>query len=149
MKRTDHWIFYLKLRKELSDDFLLLDQHFKLHGKSLVPIGLKAFLDSIKHGQTANVLIVVKSIDEFKYFHRKIKKVLRFVMRSDRVRIYMLSSFSLVNDPSIMKGNQYSYFPLPVQLTQFSEEVCKDIDYNENVSLTWPGGVRPKLTLAS
>lgn len=149
MKRVDHWIFYLKLSKNLPDEYLTLDQNFKNHGKSLVPIGLKSLLECIKKGQKAHVVIVVKSYGELKYFNSKVKKMMKFIMRSERIHLYIASSFSGINDPTIMRRDYYNYVKLPVKMTTFCESVSKTIDVKENQGLVWPGGVRPKMSLVS
>lgn len=147
MEKIDHWIYYLKVTKYLPEEYLALDQQFKKHGKSLVPISLRALLDSIRKGQRAHVLIVVKSFNEYKYFNKKVKKILKLIMRSDRVHLYMASSFSSINDPSIMKRDYYSFSKLPVRMDSFCSKVANTIESRENKSLVWPGGVRPKMSL--
>lgn len=147
MKKIDHWIYYLKVTKYLPEEYLALDQEFKKHGKSLVPISLKSLLDSIRNGQRAHVLIVVKSFNEYKYFNRKVKKIIKLIMRSDRVHLHVASSFSAINDPTIMRRNFYDFTRLPVKMNTFCESVSGIIDTQENQSLVWPGGVSPKMSL--
>ena len=148
MEAREHWIFYLKLTKNLPEDFLVLDQSFKKHNKSLVPIGLKTLLECIKKNGSVHVLIVVRSYREFRYFDKKVKKILKYLMRTDKVHLYIASSFSGVNDPSIMKRDHYNFVNLPVKISDFCESISQVIDMKETQVYKWPGGARPRMTLA-
>ena len=77
MSRSEHWIFYLKLTKELKEDYLLLDTEFKKTGKSLVPVNLTTLVDSVRRGQEANLIIVIKSKSELRFLSMKEEQVLR------------------------------------------------------------------------
>ena len=148
MEAQEHWIFYLKLTRDLPREFLLLDHEFKKNRKSLIPVTLKTLLECTRKNKSIHVLIVVKSFGEYRYFHHKVKKILKYLMRTEKVNLYVASSFGIVNDPSIMKRNYYEFIKLPVNLKQFCGSISELIDSKEMQYNSWPGGVRPRLSLA-
>ena len=147
MEAREHWIFYLKLTRDLPEEYLVLDQKFKQSNKSLIPIGLKSLLECTKKNKSIHVLIVVKSYQEYKYFHKRVKKIMKYMMMTERVHLYIASSFSGINDPSIMKRDFYNFVRLPVGMETFCRSVSHMIDIKESQVLNWPGGVRPRMGL--
>ena len=90
----EQWIFYLKMQKNLPMEYFSLDQRFKEYGKTLIPMEMKSLLDIIKKSPSVHVLIVIRSMDEYKYFRKRIKKIMKLLIRSGKVHLYMVSSFS-------------------------------------------------------
>lgn len=148
MEPKEHWIFYLKLNKDLPREYLALDTEFKKHGKSLIPITLSTLLETTKSKKSIYVLIVVRNSTELKYFQAKIKKVMKYFMKTERVHLYIASSFQTINDPSIMKKDYYNFVRLPVQIEEFCGKVAKNIEIQEGQVFTWPGGKSPRMSLA-
>lgn len=148
MNGTDQWVFYLKLTKNLPKEFVYIDQELKKSGKTLVPIGLKTLLEHVKRNSSTHVMILVRSISEFEYFNRKIRKSMKLLMANRRVHLYIGSSFSTVNDPNLMRRDHYYYAKLPVEIAGFCQAVGYEIDRKETSMLKWPGGVRPRLSIA-
>ena len=148
MNDKDDYIFYLKLNKELPSEYIALDQTFKQSKKSLIPIGLKALLECTKKYQKIHVVIVVRNYQEYKYYVKNVKKILAYFMRTERVHLYIASSFAAVNDPGIMKRDYYNFTKLPVQLNSFCDVVSKMVDISGVQTHHWPGGKRPRMTLA-
>ena len=147
MKKHDHWIFYLKLENELNPDFLTLDSEFKLYGRSLVPITLPMFVEALKGDKAADIVIIVKSYKELKYFNYKVKKIFKFLTRAERVNIFIASSFTTVNDPSLMRKGYYHFMRLPVKVSDFCYNVVNEIEEKEKSVHQWPGGIRPRMGL--
>ena len=148
MSRSEHWIFYLKLTKELKEDYLLLDTEFKKTGKSLVPVNLTTLVDSVRRGQEANLIIVIKSKSELRFFQRRVQKIFKFLMRSERVNVFIASSFYSVNDPALMRKNFYHYVRLPVRVEKFCNMVNDELINVETNKEYWPGGNRGQTRLA-
>lgn len=148
-KSQQQWIFYLKLTKDLPPEYLRLDHEFKKTNKVLVPINLKTLMEHAKKNTNLHVLFLVKSISEYNYFNNKVKKVLKFLLIGRRVHLYIGSSFSAVNDSSIMKRDYYYYARLPVAINKFCQAVRYEIDRKETTILKWPGGIRPKFSFVS
>ncbi|MBT4790402.1 MAG: hypothetical protein HON90_02430 [Halobacteriovoraceae bacterium] len=145
----EQWIFYLKLTKELSKDYFILDQKLKQSDKSLVPVTMKSLLESTKKYKSIHVVIVVKSFQEFRYFNKKVKKMMKYLMMTERVHIYIASSFVAMNDPSIMKRDFYNFMKLPVSIDLFCHSIARTIDLRDKQANIWPGGASPKMTIAS
>lgn len=148
MESKEHWIFYLKLQKDLPKEYLVLDNHFKSRNKSLIPISIKGLLDCAKTYKSIHLLIVIKSYKELRYFDVKVKKLLKYLMRTDKINIYVTSSFSVVNDSTVMKRDKYNFIKLPVSVDYFCGSVSRMIDIKEARLHEWPGGAVPKLKLA-
>ena len=148
MEEKEHWIFYLKLSQDLPEDYLVLDNELKKTQKSLIPVTLKTLLECAKKGRSVHVLVVIKSYKDYRYFHKRVKKIMKYLMMTERVHLYIASSFTAVNDPSIMKKNFYNFVRLPVEIEPFCRSVSGMVDLSESKANTWPGGVRPRLSLA-
>lgn len=148
MKANEQWIFYLKLTKDLPEEYFSLDQTFKKTNKSLIPINIKTLLECTKKNTDMHVLIVIKSYREYRYFMKRVKKIMKYLMMTERVHLYIASSFTTVNDPAIMKRNYYNFVKLPVHMESFCGSVSKMIDSKENQAHHWPGGIRPRMGLA-
>lgn len=147
METKEHWIFYLKLQRELPQEYLMLDQHFKLFTKSLVPVGVRGLTEMVKKTRRIHVLVVIKSIEEYRYFNKHVKKTMKFLVRTGRVNLYIVSSFNGVNDTAIMRRDFYHFMRLPVSYQHLCQSVSKIIDTKELTSFKWPGGVRSQFKL--
>lgn len=147
MEGNDNWIFYLKLQRELPREYFLIDQQFKQSAKSLVPVGIKGLTEMVKKSRRVHVLIVIKNLDEYKYFTKNVKKVMKFLVRTGRVNLYIASSFNGVNDTAIMRRDYYHYMKLPVSYKYLCGHVSTTVDMKEQNSFKWPGGVRSQFKL--
>lgn len=149
MENREQWVFFLKLSRELPKEFFTLDQHFKSSGKSLVPVGLKALGSMLSQGGNIHVMIVIKNIDEYRYFKNRVVKILKYLMRSDKVHLYVASSFSSVNDNQIMRKDHYSFIKIPVATSYLCGSISSMIDMRTIGGSKWPGGVRSKFQLVA
>lgn len=147
METNETWIFYLKLQKALPKKYFRLDQEFKRFGKSLVPVTIKSIGDLIKKNKKIHLMIVVRNLDEYRYFNSKVKKILKFLVRTGRVNLYVTASFSAVNDNSIMRRDFYFFMKLPVSYEFLCQSVTRVIDSNELHAHKWPGGSRSQFKL--
>lgn len=148
MEDQGNWIYYLKLQKNLPAEYLVLDSKFKTHGKSLVPITLSNLMDMTKTKKSVHVLIVVRSLQEYKYFNKKIKIIMKFLIRTGRVHLYVVSSFVGVNDTGIMRRDFYNFMRLPVAYNYLAESISGMVDVKELEIQKWPGGLRSSFQLA-
>lgn len=147
MESKESWIFYLKLQKELPKEYFRLDQELKMYGKSLVPMTIRSLGESIKKSKKIHVLIVVRNLDEFRYFNSKVKKILKFMVRTGRVSLYVTSSFNAVNDTTIMRRDFYYFMKLPVSYSFLCQSIAKVVDSNDANAYKWPGGSRSQFKL--
>ncbi len=148
MENQDQWIFFLKLGRELPKDFFALDQQFKNHQKSLIPIGLKTMSSLFSETQEVHILIIVRSMQEYIYFHKRVKKIMKYMVRSGKVHLYVASSFNKMIDSEIMRKNHYNFLKLPVTLNYLCGSISKTIDMKHSGQNFWPGGVTSKFPLA-
>ena len=149
METNKHWIFYLKMKRNLSDDYLYLDDEFKKHNKSLIPVNIKDLTEYAQKTKSVHVLIVVRNQQEYQYFMKKVQKLLKYMLLTDKVHIYVASSYRSVNDHSIMKRDYFHFVKLPVKISHFCESISEMIDHSESRINSWPGGRRPRLSLAA
>jgi hypothetical protein len=149
MEHKEHWIFYLKLKKNLSEEFLYIDREFKEKNKSLIPIGLKGLLNGIKNYKSIHVMVVIRNYQELRYFETKVKKIMKYVLRTEKVHLYVASSFNSVNDVTVMKKNHYNFIKLPVSTEYLCGSISRSIDIKETHVDTWPGGSQPRMRLGS
>ena len=145
----DNWVFYLKLSKELPESFFALDQHFKRYGKSLVPISLKTLLEQSRKSNSLHVVLVLQSLKDLKYYNKKVKKAVKMLMINRRLHLYIASSFSSVLDSSFLRRGFYTFDKLPLLSVSFVKNTSYEIDRKETSMLRWPGGIRPRLSIAS
>ena len=148
MENREQWVFFLKLTRDLPRDFFSLDQHFKSSSKSLVPVGLKALSSMLSQSGNIHVLIVIKNIEEYKFFKTRVVKILKYLMRSDKIYLYVASSFSSVNDNQIMRKDHYSFIKIPVATPYLCGSIANMIDMRTNGARQWPGGYKSKFQLA-
>jgi hypothetical protein len=147
MEVKEHWIFYLKLQRELPREFFTLDQKFKNSKKSLVPVTIKGLTNMTDKNKSMHVLIVIKSIDEYMYFNKRVKKILKYLIKTGKVNLYIASSFNGVNDTAIMKRDLYNFIKIPVATEYLCGSISRMIDLKESSTLRWPGGVRSNFQL--
>ena len=147
MEAKAHWIFYLRLQRDLPREYFLVDQKFKNNFKSLVPITIRGLSESVKSSKRVHVLIVIKTMDEYRYFNKHVKKIMKFLVRTGKVHLYIASSFNGVNDTAIMRRDHYNFMKLPVTFEHLCESVSQMIDTKELSSHQWPGGIRSKFKL--
>jgi len=147
MDVKEHWIFYLKLQKELPREYFSVDQNFKQHYKSLVPITMRGLTDTVKNSKRVHVLIVIRNLDEYRYFNRNVKKIMKFLVRTGRVHLYIASSFNGVNDTAIMRRDFYNFMKLPVTFDHLCGSISQMVDSKELSSQKWPGGIRSQFKL--
>jgi hypothetical protein len=147
MEAKEHWIFYLRLQKDLPREYLLLDNMFKEKGKSLIPIGIKGLLECIKTYRSIHMLIVIKNYQELRYYDTKVKKIIKYLIRTGKVNLYVTSSFSAVNDTTIMKRDYYNFVKMPVSMDYLCGSISRMVDIKEAQLHQWPGGVQPKMQL--
>lgn len=148
MDEREQWIFFLKLGRELPKDFFALDQQFKANGKTLIPVGLKTMSSLLSEREDVHILIVVKSVQEYIYFHKRVKKVMKYMVRSGKVYLYIASSFNKMIDSEIMRRNHYNFLKLPVTINYLCGSISKTIDMKNSGQSLWPGGGKSKFQLA-
>ncbi len=145
MKEQDNWVFYLQLKSKLSKDFLVLDRELKDYGKGLVPVSIENLLGYIKKKEGIDLLVVVKSKAEANYYNKRIKKVLRYLILSKKIRLTLVSSYQDINDLTLAKKGHYFFHQLPMSVSSVVFEMISTIHDRQDNKNKWPGASRPKM----
>src|SRR5690606_34413117 len=111
------------------------------------PITLRGLTDAVQNSKRVHVLIVIRNLDEYRYFNRNVKKIMKYLVRTGRVHLYVASSFNGVNDTVIMRRDFYNFMKLPVTYDHLCNSISQMIDIKELSSHQWPGGIRSKFKL--
>lgn len=149
MENREQWVFFLKLSRELPREFFALDQQFKACNKSLVPVGLKSLSSMVTGNKSVHVMIIVKNVAEYKYFKTRVIKILKYLMRTDKVYLYVSSSFSSVNDNQIMRKDHYNFIKIPVATSYLCGSISNMIDMRDTGGYKWPGGLKSNFQLVA
>lgn len=142
MEVKDHWVFYLKLSPNLSSEYLHIATEFQAQGKKMIPVGINTLLECIRHRNKIDLVIIVRTMEELNRFHGKCKKILKLLIRTGRMNMYVASSFSSVNDPKLMRKDAYHFVKLPVRIDFFCNLVTSSLKRKKERPQLWPGGVR-------
>ncbi|MBD65229.1 MAG: hypothetical protein CME62_08480 [Halobacteriovoraceae bacterium] len=148
MEEQNNWVYYLKLQKDLTDEFLTLDSKIKQNGKSLIPVTLGTLQEIVHDQSSLHLIIVIRTMREYSYFNRKVKKIMKYYIRSGKVSLYIASSFNGVNDTAIMKRDFYNFVKLPVSYKYLANMVSDMVDVKEFGVEKWPGGLRSSFQVA-
>ena len=84
--------------------------------------------------------MIADGFEEAKYYHKKIRKILKYWMRSRRIDLFIGSSFELLDDSPIygLTGS-YHYFQLPIMTNEFCDIISEKIKDKSNNKKKWPG----------
>ena len=149
MESNDNWVFFLKLSKQLPRQYFNLDREFKKAGLTLVPITLSDLLQILKGEDRPQVICFVQNIYHFRFMYKRGQKVLTMLTRNDKIDLYILSSFSCLNQTAELKGrSNYFYLTLPVPLRKCCAIIASTIINKWRFGHTWVGGKsgkRPKI----
>ena len=141
MNRTE-WIYFLRLSKNLPSDYFAIDKAFKEHGRHLVPMDIVGLNECVDKDETMHVLIMIKKVSELRYYEKKVKKILKYMLKRPNVKVYFLSSFSAVNDPTLIKQGAFHFMRIPLSVNYFVGAVNKQIEIKEMKKNLWPGKLR-------
>lgn len=144
MEDKEQWLFYLKLTKNLDKDYLRLSQEFTARDKSLIPITIGNLLECTKKTKTIHLMIVIKSVNEYEYFHKRAKKIIKYLVQAGKVHVYIASSFTPAHNTVIMKKDHYNFMRLPVPYKNLCDGISHMIDAREKKYAKWPGGTKYK-----
>lgn len=148
MDNKEQWVFFLKLSKDLPKEFFTLDQQFKASSKSLVPVGLSSLSSMVSSGRRIHVMVIVRNVSEYNYFKLRVVKILKYLMRSDKIYLYVASSFSSINENQIMRKDHYNFIKIPVATSFLCGSISNMIDMRDTGGYKWPGGLRSNFQLA-
>lgn len=140
------FIFYLTLNETLPSVFYAFNKHLKNLGYMLVPIRIDQ-LQSILSASEQTQIIVIASVSdckEMKLYNEKVRPLLKYVLKSKRLTLMLLSSFSRLSDSKIYyKQKNYYFMKYPIDAALLSKKISRyyELKSEQNV-LRWPGGRR-------
>lgn len=142
------FIFYLSLEDALPKSFYIFDQHLKDLGFILVPVKIDQLQVLVASSEQEQVIVVcsVTSAREYKFYNEKIRKFLKFILKSKRLTFMHLSSFSKLNDQrQFMMSKNYYFIKYPFNAKQLSFKISKYHSLKKEQHTIWPGGRRATL----
>lgn len=142
------FIFYLTLEENLPKIFFVFDKYFRSLGYILLPVRIDQ-LQLLISSSDQNQVIVITSVQdarEMKLYNDKVRKVLKFVLKSKRLTFMHLSSFSKVNDSrSFSMLKNYFFIKYPIDVRALSAKIARYYDLKSSTASQWPGGRRAGL----
>lgn len=137
------WIFFLRLSAKLSRQYIDLSQRFKQNGQTLIPVDVSNLLSVNSKEDRINVIVMIDGFKEAQYYHKKIRNILKYWMKSKRFNIFLASSFGLLDDSKIfgLTGN-YHYYQLPIHIDEFCDNISSSIQDIASKRRKWPGTSR-------
>lgn len=142
------FIFYLSFEDSLPKSFYIFHQHLKDLGFILVPVKIDQLQVLVASSEQEQVIVIcsVTSAREFKFYNEKIRKFLKFILKSKRLTFMHLSSFSRLNDQrQFMISKNYYFIKYPFNAKQLSFKISKYHSLKKEQLTIWPGGKRTTL----
>ena len=144
-EENGQWVLYLTLSNKLPKNFYLLDNALKRFGHTLVPMTYSTLLNLANESKGLTVICMVSNAQELYRYARKVRKILNLMVQNQTIDLYVLSSFSQINDTATFRRNSsYHFSTLPVELSSFSASLVKSINEKSNNKTKWPGGKSPR-----
>ncbi|MCO4754254.1 MAG: hypothetical protein KC478_07215 [Bacteriovoracaceae bacterium] len=145
----DEWIFYLKLSPKLPENFLFLDENFKQFGFNLIPVSFPNLLELIKTDETFHVVTIISSQKEAGYYMKHVSKHIKNLLRFRKINFFTASSFDFINESSKLTfRDNYEFHKLPIQSSVLCDNIITTVLDKAVENTKWPGGKRPKMSIA-
>lgn len=140
------FIFYLTLGEHLPRSFYTFNQCFKELGFMLVPVRIDQLQTLLSSTEQSQLIVVasVSSARELKIYNEKIRNLLKYVLKSKRLTLMHLSSFSRINDTRLYhRQKNYFFMKYPLDAGLLSSRIARyyKLKAEQNI-LRWPGGRR-------
>lgn len=141
----EKYILYIQWGEKLDPAFIRLAAEFKEYNVSLIPVKISEIDYFITRHQVP-VIMTTSSMAELSHFKKAKKRHLDYLVRTSKIRLFHLNSFSLV--PEYYGMNQkrsYIHVPLPIHFKQAALLVLSEYLVDVSGNRAWPGGKRSKL----
>jgi hypothetical protein len=142
---TTPFIFYLTLQDSLPNAFYTFDRTLKDLGFILVPVKVDQ-LQSLLATSDQEQIIVISSITdvrEMKLYNEKVRRLLKYLLKSKRLTFMHLSSFSKLSDAkSFAIYKNYYFLKYPLDARKLSDQIARYHDLKLKQNSRWPGGTR-------
>lgn len=146
------FIFYLTLEENLPKTFYAFDKTFKELGFMLVPVRIDQ-LQALASSSEQSQMIVISSVTdskEMKLYNERVRKILKYVLKSKRITFMHCSSFSKLNDAKLFSLTKNYYFlKYPVDAKALATKISRYYVLKSSQNIQWPGGRRAGLGAVS
>lgn len=145
VKADDKVLFYLNLSDKLTKNFLVISQFFKAKGMTLVPLRPSDLLQFTREAERIHLICIISGLKEKERFQRKLKKYLNLMIQNNVVDLYIISSFSNIDQTAKFRAKKnYHFVSLPIEGKILCDTICTTVEIKEKQKLTWPGGKGPR-----
>ena len=149
VERPIPFIFFLCLEDALPKAYYAFDKHLKELGFILVPVKIDQLQSLVAASDQEQVIVLCSVTDsrEFRVYNEKIRKFLKFVLKSKRLTFMHLSSFGKLNDTKqFFAQKNYYFLKYPVDAKSLSAKIAKYHVLKTEQRTVWPGGRRSTLS---
>jgi hypothetical protein len=139
------FVFYILLDNKIPESFYQFDLAFKKLGWTLIPIAVDQIqlISNISDQVALPVLCSTKDFNEFKSFNKSVRDILKFLLRSERVVFFKISSFDKLNDEKkFYRLKNYFFINYPQSVHSVTSWIIYLFEVKSNKSKLWPGGKR-------
>ncbi|MCR9204062.1 MAG: hypothetical protein NXH75_05770 [Halobacteriovoraceae bacterium] len=138
-------ILYLQLDEKIDRDFIFLASRFRGDDVTLVPVRPQE-IDYFLTSKMIPVILLTKNMDQLQKFTRVKKRYIDYFLKTRRIRLIHLNSFSEIKDYISLKPKRiYINLKLPLTMAQAKEQIVLNAGIESIVETSWPGGKRAKL----
>lgn len=142
------FIFFLCLEEALPKAYYAFDKHLKDLGFILVPVKIDQLQALVASSEQEQVIVLCSVTDsrEFKVYNEKVRKFLKFVLKSKRLTFMHLGSFGKLNDTKqFFIQKNYYFLKYPIDAKSLSAKIAKYHYLKKEERTVWPGGRRSTL----
>ena len=145
VEKPSPFIFYLSLEDTLPSTFYTFDKHFKELDFILVPVKIDQLQILIASSDQEQVIVLcsVTNVREYRLYNEKVRKFLKFILKSKRLTFMHLSSFSKLNDmKNFVIQKNYYFIRYPLNAKELSFKISRYHALKKEQHTVWPGGKR-------
>lgn len=143
--KINPFIFFLTLEENLPESFYIFDRNFKELGYILVPVKVEQ-LQTLAASTSQEEIIVLSSVvgsREYALYNKKVRNLLKYVLKSKRITLMHMSSFSRLNDGKLYSQQKnYFFLKYPLDARLLSATITRYHQTKSEKSSRWPGGKR-------
>ncbi len=143
--KINPFIFFLTIEANLPDSYYIFDRNLKELGYILVPVKVDQ-LQSLAASTSQEEIIVICSVlgsREYAIYNEKVRSLLKYVLKTKRITLMHLSSFSRLNDSKLYSQQKnYFFMKYPLDARILSGMISRFYKVKSEKSSRWPGGRR-------
>ena len=143
------FIFFLTFENNLPESFYIFDRNLKELGYILVPVKVDQLQSLAASTQQEEIIVLCSVTDsrDYKIYNEKVRNLLKFVLKSKRITLMHLSSFSRLNDSrNYAHQKNYYFLKYPLDARLLSATIARYHQLKSEKSSKWPGGRRAGVT---